>query len=193
VQFSGHKKSVNEIDFSSNDRYIVSASSDETIKLWDTNTGKELKSFTGHTSDVNSVCFSSDARYIVSASDDKTIKLWDVKTGKLLQTLKGHTDAVKSINLSSDDKYIVSISSGLPTNDNTVKFWKIQTGELLASLVNMSNTENDWIVYTPEGKYDGKNCSKYLHYVEGMEVSLLPENDPNYVPGLLRKILNEGM
>ena len=62
--------------------YALSGSSDDTMKLWDASTGKEIRTFSGHIGNVNSVSFSPDGRYALSGSDDNTIKLWDVSTGR---------------------------------------------------------------------------------------------------------------
>jgi len=66
------------------------ASGDNTVKLWDTSTGKQNKTFSGHTNQVNGVSFSPDGKMLASASGDKTVKLWDTSTGKQIKTLTGH-------------------------------------------------------------------------------------------------------
>ncbi|MEO1529897.1 MAG: NB-ARC domain-containing protein, partial [Planctomycetota bacterium] len=73
---SGHSATVNAVAFSPDGRRIVSGSWDETLKLWDSETGQELASLSGHSAWVHAVAFSPDGRRIVSGSDDKTLKLW---------------------------------------------------------------------------------------------------------------------
>jgi WD40 repeat protein len=83
------------VAFSPDGKTIASGSTDNTIKLWDVASGKQLKTLNGHSSSVLSVAFSSDGKTIASGSDDNTIKLWDVASGKQLNTLRGI--AVKSL------------------------------------------------------------------------------------------------
>ena len=76
--------------FSPDGRYALSGSWDKTLKLWDINTGKEIRTFRGHSSYVRSVAFSPDGRYALSGSWDETLKLWDISafTGGIAVTPK---------------------------------------------------------------------------------------------------------
>merc|ERR1719454_1734045 len=73
----GHNQTVASVVLSSDGQFALSGSWDKTMRLWDLNHGKSLRTFHGHTSDVNSVAFSGDNRQIVSGSRDKTIRLWN--------------------------------------------------------------------------------------------------------------------
>ena len=74
----------------------------DTIALWDVQTGALLSTLEGHSYDVNSVAFSPDSARLASGSNDDTIKLWDVETGALLSTLEGHSNSVNSVAFSPD-------------------------------------------------------------------------------------------
>ncbi len=139
----------------------------------------------GHSGNVNSVAFSPDGKYALSGSLDKTLKLWDVNTGKEIRTFQGHSDIVFSVAFSPDGKYALSGSG-----DGTLKLWEIETGKELASLISMD--ENDWVVVTPDGYFDGSpNGMKNLHWVKGLEIYPLDAfYEDFYVDGLLKKIIN---
>ena len=83
------------------------------VRLWDVNTGKQLREFTADGSGlvrIFSMAFSPDGNTLATGSGDYdhiegsfgTVTLWDVNTGETLQTLTRHTDEVKSISFSPD-------------------------------------------------------------------------------------------
>ncbi len=74
--------------YSPDGKTFVSASQDGTLKLWDAETGKEMRTLTGHKDSVNSCAYSPDGTRLVSASDDHTLKLWDAASGQCLKTLQ---------------------------------------------------------------------------------------------------------
>ena len=67
-------------------RWAVSASQDNTLKVWDLKSGEELRTLTGHTAGVYGVALTSDGR-AVSASKDCTLRVWNLQTGEELSTL----------------------------------------------------------------------------------------------------------
>ncbi len=60
---------------------------DNSIRLWDTTTGKLIGSCAGHKQSVRSIAFSPDAKTLVSSSDDSTLKFWNVATQQELLTI----------------------------------------------------------------------------------------------------------
>ena len=86
--FSGHTQEVNSVVFSSDGALLVSGGDDETVKLWDVQTGGVIKTFSGHTDWVRSVSISADRTIIVSGSKDCTLHLWNIKAGKCYHTVE---------------------------------------------------------------------------------------------------------
>ncbi|MBD2543577.1 TIR domain-containing protein [Planktothricoides raciborskii] len=125
--FKGHESGVRSVAISPDGSKIVSGSYDNTIRLWDINSGSELAVFKGHEDLVFSVAFSPDGNRIVSGSKDKTIRLWDIKSGEQLAVFKGHEGLVYSVAFSPDGSKIVSGSG-----ENTIRLWDIKSGEQLA-------------------------------------------------------------
>ena len=67
---------VRSASFSPDGKWIVSASSDKSVRIWNAQNGQLLHVLKGHTDSIKSASFSPDGRWIVSASFDKTICIW---------------------------------------------------------------------------------------------------------------------
>jgi WD40 repeat protein len=61
---------------------LVSGSDDNTLKLWDTHSGREIHSFAGHSGNVRCCALDATGTRLVSGSSDQTIKLWDTQSGR---------------------------------------------------------------------------------------------------------------
>ncbi len=83
---------------------------DKTLKVWDVESGRELRTLEGPHWYRRGVAVSWDGRRAVSASWDHTLKVWDVESGRELRTLKGHTGCRHGVAVSRDGRLAVSAS-----------------------------------------------------------------------------------
>ena len=142
----GHGGKVWSIAFSPDSQRLATGSEDQTIRLWDLQTGECLQILEGHDRFVLSVAYSRD-HLIASGSDDHTIRLWDAKTGDCLKTLEGHDGWIQAIAFSPDGTLLASSSTDL-----TAKLWDIATGSCLQTLTG----HNKWlqsVCFSPDGTY----------------------------------------
>ena len=77
----GHGDAVYSVAWTPDGKGIVTAGFDNTVRLWDAATRKEIKAFKGHEGLVLSVAVSPDGKPILSGSLDKTAKAWDMPGG----------------------------------------------------------------------------------------------------------------
>jgi WD40 repeat protein len=99
---------------------VVTASEDNTARLWDPNTGKLLAVLRGHDHWLYAAAFSPDGNRIVTVSDDFTARLWDANTGEELVALHGHESVVVSAAFSPDGTKVVTSSW-----DKTARIWDV--------------------------------------------------------------------
>jgi WD40 repeat protein len=109
---------VNSAAFSPDGMRIVTASWDNTARISDAATAKDIAVLRGHGTIVHSASFSPDGTRIVTASSDKTARIWDAATGKEIAVLRGHDQNVDSASFSPDGTRIVTASQ-----DKTARIW----------------------------------------------------------------------
>jgi WD40 repeat protein len=126
---SGHSDQVNAVALTADGRRAISASSDNTLNVWDLESGQVLRTVTGHSSWVTAVALTADGRRAVSASADHTLKVWDLESGQELRSLAGHEDSVNAVALTADERRAVSASA-----DHTLKVWDPESGRVLRTL-----------------------------------------------------------
>jgi eukaryotic-like serine/threonine-protein kinase len=137
---------VESVVFSPDGKRIASGSFDQTVKVWDTDTGQEVLTLKGHRGPVKAVAFSPEGKRIASGSLDQSVKVWDADTGEETLTLKGHRRPVRAVAFSPDGKRIISASW-----DQMVKVWDVATGQETLSLKGHVNVV-ETVAFSPDGK-----------------------------------------
>ena len=134
----GHSNAVNTASYSLDGRYIVTASKDNTAKLWSAADGKLLREFKGHRDQILSAKFSPNSKYIVTAAWDSTARIWNIADGKLVRTIKlnGYIcTAVFSPSCGEDKEggqYVLTTCFDCP--DNSVRIWDAADGKMLPGM-----------------------------------------------------------
>ncbi|KAJ5908800.1 E3 ubiquitin ligase complex SCF subunit sconB [Penicillium taxi] len=113
--FRGHTDSVMCLQFE--DNILMTGSYDATVKIWDLETGDELRTLRGHTAGVR--CLQFDDTKLITGSLDRSIRVWNWRTGECISKYNGHSEAV--IALHFDSTLLASASV-----DRTVKIWNFK-------------------------------------------------------------------
>jgi WD40 repeat protein/serine/threonine protein kinase len=138
ARLTGHRRFVRGVAYSPDGKWIVSASYDRTIKIWDARTDKEVKSFT-HNDELDSVTFSPNGKLLASVgcSDEKKepgdLKLWDTISWEEVHPLQGLPAKVWAAAFSPEGRYL-ALASGLPQASGIVTIWDLETGREVRQL-----------------------------------------------------------
>jgi len=139
-------KNVTSLAITPDDRQVISASNDSSLKLWDLTTGELLNTLEGHSHECLAVAITPDGDKALSASPDNTLKVWDLKMSEPHNCVERHEQLVSAVAVTADR--IRAVSTSL---DNTVKVWELKTGKLLHTMEGHSDSVHA-LAITADGK-----------------------------------------
>mmetsp|Transcript_6638 Transcript_6638/g.13067 ORF Transcript_6638/g.13067 Transcript_6638/m.13067 type:complete len:330 (+) Transcript_6638:33-1022(+) len=177
-RLKGHSHFVQDVAISSDGQFALSGSWDNTLRLWNINTGATRLRFVGHKKDVLSVAFSADNRHIVSGSRDKSINLWNTLGHlKYSMTTNGHEGWVSCVRFSPDPEKPLIVSAGW---DKVVKVWGLGNWQLEKNLIGHTAYVNA-VTVSPDGSLcasGGKDGTAMLwDLTDGKHLSSLDAGD----------------
>jgi len=160
----GHNFKVGTINFSKNDKYLVSSSWDNTVRIWDMDSFKCIRVLEGHTDNVWAVDISSDISLIASGSLDRQFKIWDSKSGKEILNYKlepfdiikkglipeldhSFPNSAYSVDFSPDNRYIA-----VGAADNLVRLFDTKTFLIVDTLKHHTGSVLG-VKYSDNGRY----------------------------------------
>jgi len=120
-----HSKAIRSMALSNDKKFLLSASYDKSIGVFDVNAKKLLYTLKGHDGKVNRViAHPLDAHRIFSSSDDGTIREWHIEKtkGKMIRTLSKNSEAIYDLQISADAKRLFASSK-----DETITIWNLET------------------------------------------------------------------
>jgi WD40 repeat protein len=154
--YQPHTKAIYSLAITPDRVNIVTASLDNTIKIFDLLTGKFVRSLEGHEEDVHSIALSEDGGHLVSASEDSSVKIWKLDTGNLIRNLTGHTGAALSAIFTPNMQYVISTAE-----DKLVKIWNWNTKKIIRTLKGHESAVNS-VAISPDGKYIATSGMKII-------------------------------
>ncbi|MHA1228508.1 MAG: hypothetical protein ACTSPV_17405 [Candidatus Hodarchaeales archaeon] len=153
--YTGHYSEVWDVKFSLDGSLLASASSDNSVIIWNTSSGDIIQNLTGHKDSVYCVAWHPTRTILASGSYDKTIILWNYTSGEIIHNFTGHTASIWALEFNFDGSLLASGSS-----DNSVRIWDINN---LTSKYNLTahNETVRTVTFGPNGiilasgSYDG--------------------------------------
>ncbi|MBN2559618.1 MAG: protein kinase [Phycisphaerae bacterium] len=145
--FEGHADWLSSVCLSSDGRWALSGSADQTLRLWEVSSGRCVRTFEGYGDRVNSVCLSSDNRWALSGSWYSVLRLWEVSSGRCVRTFEGHEAWVSSVCLSSDGRWSLSGSA-----DDTLKLWEVSSGRCVRTFEGHTDDVNS-VCLSSDGRW----------------------------------------
>jgi small GTP-binding protein len=141
----GHESEINRIAWSSDGRWIASSSFDETVRIWDAQTGQPVETLKGPGRAVFCVAWSPDDRLLAFGGVDRSVSLWEVQTKQWGRSLSGPRGNINDLAWSPDGGLLVSGSA-----DSTIYLWQLSLSRSFGKLEDHSN-EVYALAWSPNG------------------------------------------
>ncbi|KAI9326566.1 WD40-repeat-containing domain protein [Zopfochytrium polystomum] len=118
----GHRRGINSLEVSRDSRRLLTRGNDKTVRLWETETGRELHVLAPFSSWVGAAVFSPNGKRVAVGSVE--ISIWDAMSGRQLLLLHGHKGQIRCLEYSADGSFLLSGCEG-----SSVRLWAAGTGE----------------------------------------------------------------
>lgn len=145
--YAGKTVHVWSIDYNETVKKVTAGSFGKTIRVWDSETGKEVLLLEGHEKSALPVCFSPAGDRILSGSLDQSVRLWNAATGNEIRKMEGHTSNIFSVAFHPSGKYAASASA-----DKTIRLWDLETGNILQTYSGHTGGILD-VEFSPDGNH----------------------------------------
>jgi mono/diheme cytochrome c family protein len=144
--FTGHDGSVLCVTFAADSKAALTGGEDQTLRLWDIATGRQIRLFEGHRDGVTAVALSADGKLAASASRDRSIRLWEVESGRQRSLLAERTSKVRCLAFSPDGKLLL-----VGADDGSLQVWDVGTVKVSRRLTGHTGAVTD-VAVSPDGK-----------------------------------------
>ncbi|ETV75141.1 hypothetical protein, variant 1 [Aphanomyces astaci] len=118
---TGHSGDVYTVNIHPNETHLVTGGYDQTVRLFDIQTGAVVKTFVGHSASVCDAQFNRHANLVVSGSKDGTVRFWDILSGLCVHTVRQTLGEVTSVSLSSNGLFVLTGS-----RNNSNRLWDMR-------------------------------------------------------------------
>eukprot|EP01027_Heterolobosea_sp_BB2_P009061 GEZU01013406.1.p1 GENE.GEZU01013406.1~~GEZU01013406.1.p1 ORF type:complete len:568 (+),score=81.26 GEZU01013406.1:190-1893(+) len=181
--FKGHKENVKCVTFvGDSGNFIASGSSDNTVRLWNSQTGGALHVLEGHSSRVWDITTTKTGNLLASASGDSSVKIWDISSIHTSSAAAPHckmtlTESIGDVyatRFHPAENHIVSAGY-----DKIVRLYDVRTGELVRAFTGHTAAVCS-VLFNPYGNLvvsgAKDNTIKFWDIVSGMCVKTFTQH-----------------
>jgi WD40 repeat protein len=153
IDSGGHMSKVKDVMFTSDNRYLVSAAYDKTVRVWDVETGDIVRTIRGQSQigpegKIYAAALSPDDRWLAVGGWMKNdeIRLIDFRTGEVVFLFKGHSNVATGLAFSPDSRLLLSVGS-----DATARIWDVNARKNLHVLKGHKD-DIYGLAFSPDGR-----------------------------------------
>ena len=187
----GHQSYINYLVVTRDGKFIISGSSDQTIRIWRVPDLFQLAILRGHKSKITIVEVSCDSKYIVSYALDKTIRTWNIEAGYKQVNICKEELSINCLTITKDNTFIISGLGAI------IKIWQLQSLTHIKTLISNNSqinaillNNNNQLLFS--GSSDGKviawNLKNYnwefnLDHIQQVHHLAISSNDKYLISG----------
>ncbi|KAK5808304.1 WD40-repeat-containing domain protein [Linnemannia elongata] len=142
---TGHLGEISCVVFSPDNQHVASGSADNTIRIWNIQSGAAIRILEGH-SNVTSIAYSLNGDQIVSCSEDGTVQLWETSTGINFRTLDAEDYEIQCVAFSPTGPWVAGGGE-----DGVVRLWDINSGADGPVLSGGHDGSVNSVAFSPDG------------------------------------------
>ncbi len=161
--YGDHRLITTDVAYSPDGNYILTASEDETMILWEVETGEELFQFNADTNVIRQVDFTPDGQYLITGSVDGTPRIWDMFNGRVVRSFGGHSNNIAHLSMTEDGRQLLSVSF-----DDSARIWnsdlRISRGVYSGHINWVTN-----LAFSPDGQYLASSSNDATIRVQDLE------------------------
>eukprot|EP01084_Bolivina_argentea_P113604 202438_1 len=142
-----HSGGVSSLRLGYNEKYIISAGCDGTLRIWDIRFKKLVTHLKEHTAAINAIELYSDSRHALTCSADRSFICWDFATQKRISCHRQNMGAINDIKLTANEDIVITVGG-----DRSITLWDIRQTKAINSVKNAHGADINCVQISSSNK-----------------------------------------